>query len=101
MRNGDLYVLEIDEETREDTVLHSDIIQYMNKVIPDFQAHYAENDNPLDYLNEFITVDRKNDTNTFFLAESYDPDEVEEEIEVFEEYKTTFENKNSQFILTL
>lgn len=101
MRDGDLYVLEIDEETREDAVLHTDIIKHMNKVVPDFQSHYEEYANPMDYLNYFITVDRNDNTNTFSLAESYSPDEVEEEMEVFEEYKIIFETKNPQFTLEL
>jgi hypothetical protein len=93
--SGDLFIFDIEDvSVDKNAIIHSDVVQWMRRNIIGFNSTYKELDNPLDYINEFITVDRSGITNTFVLAESYDLSEVEEFENEINNYIENFKKKN-------
>jgi hypothetical protein len=100
LKSGDLYVFDAEEVERHNVLIHADAIKWMNKKLG-LNSGYGEGDNPLDYINQFITVDRSEDSDIFVLAESYDLDEVAELADEFRPYLKNFKIKNPNLDLVI
>lgn len=97
-KDGDLYVL---HQEGNEVIIHSDIVNILNNKYNIFVSYYKELENPLDYIDEIITLDRSGDSNIFMLAESYDLDEVNESRDLFEPYEEQFKIKHPNFKLII
>lgn len=95
---GNLYLM---EDENMFPIIHSDMTKWLDKNGYMKSGGYTEGDDPADYLNYFISVERYDkDRKKFVLAESY-----EEEIETsfpdeFLKYKKNFE-RMTNFILDI
>ena len=63
-----------------DGVLHAGILWWLNHKNL-LQNRFQPGDDPLDWIEEFICLDRANNTNVFLFAESYDMSDIREEFE--------------------
>jgi hypothetical protein len=73
----------------------------MNQNVADFNSDYKAGSNPIEYVDEFISVERSKGTNVFVLAESYYPDEILEHRDEFQIYETNFKIKNPHLVLRI
>jgi len=89
-KQGNLYVAYVVDDGDFVNYIHSDIVQWLSKNgVKELQGcTYSEGDNPLDYLDEFITLDYS--ANCFLLAESYD--DLAYNLDSFDEEFTMYKN---------
>jgi len=86
--NGDLYMMSMDRELSKGepmfhNVIHPDLVKWLaNKGIlsTNAKSFNYEKDNPSDWTNEFILVERIKNTETIGLSESYDMDDIIPEV---------------------
>lgn len=103
LRSGDIYVVDVMNVgvNIDNVFIHCDLTDWMNENIKGFKTDYSEGDDPMNYIGEFITVDRFEKTNTFVMAESYDSSDFREYEDDLMQYVAAFKRKNGQFELRI
>lgn len=101
--SGDIVVAHYKALTPDDYVIHEDIVGWCNENLRGFNSGYGKEDykDPATFINDFISVQRKNRTNIFLLGESYSNFSKQKFKEKFKEYKQVFEKKNPTLFLDI
>lgn len=103
---GDLYMVDYDFEVgnkNQNVYIHSDIVAWLNELGILKDCSYEEGDDPANYMDEFLSVERKGTTDDFLLAESYPEDlsDDEEFEDILLKWKKLWDNKQRRFNLIL
>lgn len=100
---GDLYIVDYNFDTQKnhDVYIHSDIVEWLNEKHILDNCTYEEGDDPVDYIDEFLAVERLSDTNEFLLAESYPEDVIGEFSNEIRQWERIWNQKQKVFTLHL
>ena len=87
----------------QNVYIHADIVEWLNELGILKNCTYEEGDDPANYLDEFLSIERKGETDDFLLAESYPKDLVTDEDfdDVMMKWAALFINKQKRFRLNM